>query len=137
MTHRTRAVAAALALTAALSACASIDDTLRDAADTGVAAVGSSAIAAEQHESERLLGPPTDTVFSDAIAELTDASRAVLELTPADADAADRRDDVEHALREALDVVTGARAALARGDALDGWAERLRAARDGLEGAAG
>lgn len=127
------AVAAALALAAVLAACAQLDDTLRDAADSGVAATGSSAIAAEQHDAGRLLTPTADTVFADAITELTDASRTVLELTPSDAETADRRDAVEEALREALDAVTGARAALARGDALDGWGERLERARDALE----
>ncbi|MFT4283840.1 MAG: hypothetical protein QM598_03280 [Protaetiibacter sp.] len=124
---------AALALAASLTACASLDDALGDAADSGVAAAGSSAIAARLQASGRALDRPTDTVFGDAITELTDASRAVLELTPADPDAERRRDAVERALRDALDEVAGARAALARGDDLTEWVDRLQAARDGLE----
>ncbi|PZQ87632.1 MAG: hypothetical protein DI534_14255 [Leifsonia xyli] len=132
-----RITAAALALAAglALTACASLDDTLGDAADAGVAALGSSAIATELHGEGALVAPTADTVLSDAVTELTDASRTVLELTPTDPDAEARRDAVEGALRDALDAVVGARAALARGDGLDAWTGRLHDARDRLEAA--
>ncbi len=133
---RMAAAAAALALAATLSACASVDDTLRDAADSGVAATGGAAIAASLQADGRAFGPATDTVFADAITELGDASRTVIELTPGDRRAEHDRDAVDRALRRALDTVAGARAALARGERLDRWADRLEAARDELDGVA-
>lgn len=122
----------ATALVASLTACASLGDTLKYATDAGVAATGSSAIAAELHASGSAITPATDTVLSDALTELTDASRTVLELKPTDTGSENRRDTVEKALREAIDTVVGARAALARGDGLDRWVERLETARDAL-----
>ncbi|AYF98034.1 hypothetical protein [Protaetiibacter intestinalis] len=128
--------AAALALAAGLAGCASVDDALADAADAGVAAAGSSVLALELHADGAAPAPLTDTVLADAIAELTDASRGVLELTPGDPDAEANRDAVEAALRDALDAVVGARAALGRGEATGGWADRLAAARAALVEAA-
>lgn len=126
----------ATALVASLTACASPGDTLNEATDAGVSAVASSAIAAELHASGNAITPATDTALSDALTELTDASRTVLELTPGDTDTEDRRDTVEEALREAIDTVVGARAALARGEGLGPWVDRLTTARDALEKAA-
>lgn len=120
-----------------LSGCAATADTLRGAADSGIAATASSALALELHADGQALTPLTDTVLADAITELTDASLTVVELTPATASEEQQRDDVEHALRTALDAVTGARAALARGGAMDDWPAELDAARAGLEDAAG
>jgi len=120
-----------------LTGCAAVGDTLHDAADAGVAAVASSSLALELHADGRALTPLTDTVLADAITELTDASTTVVELTPATASEEQQRDDVEHALRTALDAVTGARAALARGGAMADWPAELDAARAQLEEAAG
>lgn len=131
--HRMLAAATALTLTATLAACASVDDTLGDAADSGVAAAGSSAIALRLQAEGKAIRPLTDTALADALTELTDASRTVIELTPGDPDAEQRRDAVEDALRDALDAVAGARAALGRGDATDRWEDRLEDARDELE----
>jgi hypothetical protein len=126
----------ATALVASLTACASPRDTLHDATDAGVSAVASSAIAAQLHASGDAITPATDTALSDALTELTDASRTVLELTPGATETEERRDTVEEALREATDTVVGARAALARGEGLGPWVNRLEAARDALEQAA-
>jgi len=128
----------AIVLTAALlSGCAATSDTLRDASEAGVSAVGSSSLALELHADGQALTPLTDTVLADAITELTDASLTVVELTPATASEEQQRDDVEQALREALDAVTGARAALAQGGAMSDWPAELDAARADLEEAAG
>ena len=121
-----------IALAAGLTACASVDDTLGDATASGVAVTGSSALALELYADGGVLRPTVDTALADAITELTDASRTVLELTPGDPDAEDRRDGVERALRDALDAVVGARAAVARGEAAREWADRLDTARDAL-----
>jgi hypothetical protein len=133
-----RILAALLAtvLVASLTACASVDDALGNAADAGAAAAGSAAIAAGLHTDGRALTPLTDTVLADAVGELTDASRTVLELTPDDPDDETARDAVERALRDGIDAVTGARAALARGDDLGPWVDRLEATRDALAKAA-
>jgi hypothetical protein len=133
-----RILAALLAtvLVASLTACASVDDALGDAADAGASAAGSAAIAAGLHTDGRALTPFTDTVLADAVGELTDASRTVLELTPDDPDDETARDAVERALRDGIDAVTGARAALARGDDLGPWVDRLEATRDALAKAA-
>jgi hypothetical protein len=126
----------ALALAAALlTGCASTPDTLRAATDSGIAAVGSSSLALELHADGRALTPLTDTVLADAITELTDASLTVVELTPATASEEQQRDAVEQALRDALDAVTGARAALAQGGAMSEWPADLDSARSELEAA--
>lgn len=123
-----------LALAAALlTGCAPVSETLADAADAGIAAVGSSSLAIELHAEGDALTPLTDTVLADAITELTDASLTVVELTPATASEEEQRDAVEEALRDALDAVTGARAALAQGGAMGDWPAELDAARAELE----
>ena len=130
--QKTSAVALALAA-AMLTGCAATTDTLRDAADAGISAVGSSSLALELHADGGAPTPLTDTVLADAITELTDASLTVAELTPTTGSEEQQRDAVEQALREALHAVTGARADLAQGGAMGDWPAQLDAARAQLE----
>lgn len=129
-------VVAAL-LTCTLCACAAQGEQLADASASGVSAVRTSSLALELVADGRQWRPAADTALADALTELGDAHRAVIELVPGDAEQERSRDRVADAVQQALDTVAGARAALARGDGLEPWVAQLDDAADELEGAAG
>jgi hypothetical protein len=127
----------AAVLACVLCGCATQAEQLTDASASGVSAVRSSALALELAADGREWRHASDTALADALTELSDAHRTLIELVPGDAEQEQARDSVADALQRALGAVAGARAALAHGDELDGWIAQLDDAADALEGAAG
>ena len=127
--------AAALLAACTLCGCATQTEQLADAAASGVSAVRSSALALELVDDGRAWRPASDTALADALTELNDAHRTLIELVPRAASAQKSRDRVAEELQHALGTVAAARAALARDDDLAPWIDRLEQAADALEGA--
>jgi|GEM_PF-3272150 len=132
---RVIALVVAVALACALGGCASHEEQVTDATSAGVSAVRDSALALELAADGREWPPASDTALADALTELGDAHRTLLELVPTAEGEQGTRDRAATALDDALDTVAGARAALARGDDLAPWIDRLEQAAEALEGA--
>jgi len=130
---RITAIVVAALLTATLCGCGSQPEQLGDSSASAVSALRTSALALELDADGRAWRPSIDTALADALTELGDASRSTIELVPADAHKEQARDEVADKLQQALTVVAGARAALAQGEPLAPWVERLEDAASALE----
>jgi hypothetical protein len=97
---------------AALAGCASISQTMTDAAAQGRSAVETASLALELEQDGRAIFGVAATAFDDAERELTDAARTVAEADVATETERDLRAETTEAIRAGIDAVNGAREAM-------------------------
>ena len=114
MRRRTGVTAAtALLAIAALSACSSPAAQIDDAVDQSIAAIATARIALDLQGDGRLFTTTASAAVTDARRELIGASRSVAETDAATPEEADRRDETQAVLTEAIVAVDSAADALA------------------------
>jgi len=129
---RVVALVVGVVLACTLCGCTSPGERVTDAASAGVSAVRSSALALQLAADGREWPPASDTALVDALGELGDARRSLVEAVPGDEHERVARDRAAAALDDAVGAVAAARAALARGEELGPWVDRLEDAADAL-----